>query len=269
MLLPQHSTEASRFSIHRALIGEVFSDRREKVVIATKAGIFRYDKAPDYSPCALRHSVIESLRRLNTDYIDLLQLHNPTPDQLSADPDIFATLEALRREGYIRAYGCSPKSPEDAVTMIRDFAVPVVQINLNMLDIRAVTCGVMAAASFAGAGIIARTPLCFGFLTGTLTAETIFPPQDHRSRWPKAQIRRWIEAAGEVLQASNAPSGQSPSQIALRYCLSYPEVASAIPGILTREEVEENAAASAMGPLPPSVIMKIEAMNREQRNFLG
>jgi aryl-alcohol dehydrogenase-like predicted oxidoreductase len=251
------------------LIGEVFAKQRERVVIATKAGLVRYDAPPDFSPAALRRSLSESLKRLQTGYIDLLQLHNPTPTLLAADSQIIATLDALCREGSIRAYGASAKTPADALAMIRDFNFPVVQLNLNMLDVRAVTSGVLAAATEARAGIIARTPLCFGFLGGGISAETIFAPEDHRSLWPRAQILRWIEAATEVLLAADAPPSQSPGQVALRYCLSYPAIASVIPGMLTAAEVEENAKAGAFGPLPPAIRARIEAINQERPSFLG
>lgn len=251
------------------LLGEVFEKRRDRVVIATKAGLHRYDAPPDFSPAALRQSLTESLRRLRTDHVDLLQLHNPTPQQLATDPEIVATLDSFRREGLIRAYGCSAKSPEDAIAMIREFDVPVIQLNLNMLDLRAVTSGALAAAMTARTGVIARTPLCFGFLGGTITAETKFAPEDHRSRWPRAQIVRWVETAGEVLRAANTPPDQSPSQVALRFCLSYPAVATVIPGMLFPAEVEENAKASALGPLPEAAVASIEAINRARSSFLG
>ncbi|CAA7618458.1 aldo/keto reductase [Magnetospirillum sp. UT-4] len=245
-----------------ALIGRAFAGRRERVVIATKAGFTRYDAAPDHSPASLRRSLEGSLERLGTDHVDLLQLHNAPIEQLRQDPDILATLQALRAEGRIRAFGLSIKTMDEGVAAIRDFAVPVLQLNLNMMDLRAIDSGLLELAEATGTGIIARTPLCFGFLAGTLSPDAEFAADDHRSAWPRAQIRAWAEGAALTLGAVADRPGQNGVVKALRFCLSYPAVSTVIPGLLRPAEVSEAAAAGRFGALSRDERASVEALNR-------
>lgn len=250
------------------LIGKAISGRRDRAVVATKAGYARWDQAPDYRPEALRLSLQGSLDRLGTDYVDLLQLHNASADLLRADPAIVAELNALVAIGKIRAWGVSVRSPSDGVAMIREFGAPVLQANFNMLDIRAAEAGLIALAAETGTGFIARTPLSFGFLSGAITRETAFGADDHRSRWPRRQVERWIEGSEALYQAAGPQPSQSRTQIALRFCLSYP-ISSVIPGMLSSGEVTENAAASDFGPLPEAAIHRIEALHKVENFFVG
>ncbi|HLI20072.1 MAG TPA: aldo/keto reductase [Stellaceae bacterium] len=250
-----------------ALIGAAFASRRDRVVIATKAGLPRFGDPADFSPAALRQSLDGSLKRLKSDYVDLFQLHNPPPDLFRAAPESYAALEALRCDGKIRAFGVSVKTPAEAVSILSSHDVAAVQVNLNMLDVRALESGLLDLAAAKGVAIIARTPLCFGFLAGGVTADTKFPPGDHRRSWPRAQIERWVRGAAAMQAAAQTPAGQSPGQAALRFCLSFPGVATVIPGILSPEEAEQNAAASAFGPLADSARDRIVALNREIELF--
>jgi aryl-alcohol dehydrogenase-like predicted oxidoreductase len=248
------------------LIGEVVRGRRDRVVIATKAGYQSWTAAPDYSPAALRASVEGSLARLGTDFIDLLQLHNAPADLLRAEPAISAALEDLKRAGKIRAWGVSAKSPEDGAAAIRTCGAAVVQANLNMLDLRTVTGGLVEAALAANAGLVARTPLCFGFLSGAAAAR--FAPGDHRAAWPERQIARWREGA-ELMFTKAAPAAPADrAATALRFCLCVPAVASVIPGILTPEEAARNAAAGDLPPLPAAQYEAVLALNRAHEFFV-
>ena len=241
---------------------------RDRVVIATKAGLESFTTPSDFSPAALRRSLEGSLKRLRSDYVDLFQLHNPPPNLFQRAPESYAALEALVREGKARAFGVSVKSPDEAIAILASHAVASVQVNLNMLDIRAVEAGLLDAATHAGTGIIARTPLSFGFLSGAVTADTQFPAGDHRRRWSRAQLARWVEGAAAMHGAAAVPPTQSRSQAALRFCLSFPQVSTVIPGILTPEEADENAIASEQGPLPDAARDSILDLNRQQDFFV-
>jgi aryl-alcohol dehydrogenase-like predicted oxidoreductase len=153
--------------------------------------------------------------------------------------------------------------------MLESHSISVVQVNLNMLDTRAVECGLLELAARRGVGVIARTPLSFGFLSGAVTATTEFPVGDHRRRWPRAQIERWVEGAQAMHDAAEAPDGQTRSQVALRFGLSFPEVSAVIPGILAPEEAEQNAVASDLGPLGDSARDRILQINRDVSFFIG
>ncbi len=248
------------------LIGDVFRGRRERIVIATKAGYRSWAATPDYSPAAIRASVEGSLARLATDYVDLLQLHNAPAELLRDRPEIVAALEDLRKAGKIRAWGLSAKSPDDGVAAIRKNGASVVQANLSMLDVRALTSGLVEAALTAKAGLIARTPLCFGFLSGGAAAR--FAPGDHRAAWPERQIARWREGAELMFTKAAPAAAKDRADTALRFCLSVPGVASVIPGILTPEEAERNAAVGDLPPLPAHQYEAVLALNRTHAFFI-
>ncbi|CAO3411502.1 aldo/keto reductase [Azospirillum largimobile] len=239
------------------LIGQAIRGRRERVVIATKAGHAGGGRKPDFSPEALRRSLEGSLHRLNIDHIDLLQLHGPSIADLRSNPAILDTLAGFQQEGVIRAFGVSASSPTNALTMVEEWRVPVIQVNLSMLDLRAVECGLLDAVARAGTGLIARTPLCFGFLTGEIAEDTVFPPEDHRSRWNGPQVARWSQAARRALASAGAWDRETCVQAALRFCLSFPEVSAVIPGLLTPRDVTENITASEFGPYLPADFERI------------
>jgi aryl-alcohol dehydrogenase-like predicted oxidoreductase len=246
------------------LIGECFKDRRNAVVIATKAGVTRLFEGMDVSASALRVSLEGSLRRLGTDYVDLFQLHNASAELVAEHPDLGEVLDRFQAEGKIRAYGFSTPAPADAAALLDYPKTTSFQVNCNVLDWRAVDSGLFEGAVTRRISIIARTPLAFGFLTGAITTDTVFSPDDHRSRWSRAKIRAWLESA-DALFAALTEAGYTGSRaaLALRFCLSFEPVATVIPGMLTPEEVRANVAACAEGPLDPLLMQCTERVYRQ------
>jgi aryl-alcohol dehydrogenase-like predicted oxidoreductase len=235
------------FGRSEELIGEAFSGRRNEVVVSSKGGMLADGKSHDFSPSHLRRSLEGSLRRLRSDYIDLYQLHSPAPDAYGEET--VAVLRAMQQEGKIRALGLSARSPAEALDGARRFGFPSVQVNFNLLDQRAIECGLLEAAGREGIGIVVRTPLCFGFLTGRYAAGDSFHEHDHRSRWSSGQRERWADAPRLFESLFTGLPGQTPAQFALRYCLSHAAVSTAIPGMLTASHVQENSKAGEQPPL--------------------
>jgi aryl-alcohol dehydrogenase-like predicted oxidoreductase len=248
------------------LIGQAFEGRRGRVVIATKAGYEAWDKPPDFSPATVVASAESSLRRLRTDVIDLFQLHNPPIESLRT-VELRDALATLQKSGKIRAWGVSAKSPAEAIAALQEFDVPVLQANFNMMDVRALD-GLLAEVASRNAGFIGRTPLCFGFLSGAISKETVFPPGDHRLGWSRAQLDNWIDGAADMLAAVHAAPGNEGAQSALRFCLAFPAISSVIPGIMTPAEAEQNARASEAGPLPAEAVEAILQINRQRQFFV-
>jgi aryl-alcohol dehydrogenase-like predicted oxidoreductase len=251
------------------LIGRAFAGRRDSVVIATKAGLAAYGDPPDFSPAALKDSLEGSLRRLRTDHVDLLQLHNPPPEVLRNLDDVVDAASELQRSGKIRAFGVSVRQPADGPLAIRAASPDALQLNFNVLDQRLLDIGLEAEASRTRTSLIVRTPLCFGFLSGSVDEGTEFAPDDHRSRWTRDQIRAWAEGSRSVKAVMNGAERQTPSQFALRYCLSFGAVASVIPGILSDAEARENGAASDLGPLAAEELAKIREIYLRSTQFIG
>ena len=249
------------------LIGRAFGQVRQRVVLATKAGYESWDRPPDFSADSIVASVERSLARFRTDYVDLLQLHNAPTEALRAD-ELQQAISQLIADGKIRAWGVSAKTPAEAIEALSLCKTPVVQANFNMMDVRALTSGLFDEVARHDAGFIARTPLCFGFLSGTIGRDTVYPPGDHRLGWSSAQLDNWIDGAQELLTAVSALPGKSAVESALRFCLSFPTVSSVIPGILTASEARENARASSLARLPAEAIEAILAINRSREFFV-
>ncbi len=238
------------------LLGTAFRGRRDRAIIASKAGREDYIWTAS-SPAHIRNSLDGTLARLGTDYLDVLQLHGPTLEDLRLNPGIIGVLGELKSEGRIRAYGISVNSPEEGIEAVNEFDFPVVQVNLNLVDQRAIQCGLIDLAATKKVGLIVRTPLCFGFLSGKMDTDVSFPETDHRSRWSPAQIGTWIAASSMFVESLESRDRQTKAQIALRFCLSFGPVSAVIPGILSADEARENASASPLGPLTDSEIETI------------
>lgn len=231
-----------------AVLGQVFKQRRDRVVLATKVGTLPhtgFHMPQNFSAAYITKGLEASLTRLGTDYVDLYQLHSP-PLDLPNWAEAVDTLEQLQRAGKIRAFGLSARSPADAKAAVAAHGFPVVQVNFNMIDQRAETTGLFALCAEQQVGVIARTPLCFGYLSGTMTGDEEFVGRDHRANWPREQLRRWAKAP-ELFNPLNAGTPRTLAQLALQFCLADPAVSTVIPGMLTRDQVLENTAA---GELP-------------------
>jgi aryl-alcohol dehydrogenase-like predicted oxidoreductase len=249
------------------LLGHTLSAVRDQVVFATKAGFVDAAGRQDFSPHHLRESLEGSLRRLRTEWVDLYQLHSPSIAELEADERIVATMEALVREGKTRTWGISVRNPDDGRQALARWTVPCLQVNLNLLDQRAADSGLLDLCAARRVGVIARTPLCFGFLTGRYE-DIQFDFDDHRRNWPPEQVRRWGESWRLFAERLTEHRTQTPAQLALRFCLSYPSVSTAIPGMLTAAQVEENATASDLGVLDADALRVIAEIYRGNTFFV-
>lgn len=250
-----------------ALLGATLQGVGDAVVIATKVGLLGPYGPQDFSPRHLRAALEGSLRRLRRDYVDLYQLHNPRVETLG-DPEMLETLRGFVKAGVVRALGVSVRTPEDGLAAAETPGIGAIQVNFNMIDQRAVEVGLLDRCRRENVGVICRTPLCFGFLSGKYSAATRFDARDHRSRWSEAQIARWADAPS-VFGSALDPAAGTPAQAALRFCLSYPAISTAIPGMLTPEQVDENAAASDLGPLAAEARRVVKRIYGEQVFFLG
>lgn len=251
------------------LIGETFKHVRHEVVIATKVGFVTAAGAQDFTPGYIEKSLDGSLEKLQTDYVDLYYLHSPPVSLLEEDDRVISTLRALQEKGKVRALGISTRSPDDGLIAATKFSFDALEVNFNLADQRALGNGLLDLCQQENVGVIARTPLCFGFLTGAYSIDSEFDSGDHRSSWPSGQITRWANAHQVFSSALKEDCGHTPAQLALRFCISYPAVSSAIPGMLTQREVEENALASDLGRFPQVQLRKLEQVYKSNTFFVG
>ena len=254
------------FGKSESIIGKTLKRHRNRLVYATKCGMVDATGLQDFSPQYMRQALEASLSRLQTDYIDLYQLHSPLIDLVTFGGEIIETLESLKQSGKIRAYGISVRSPEDGLIAVRDLGFTCLQTNFNLIDQRVIDSGLLSLCEIHGANIIARTPLVFGFLTGQYAATDNFAPDDHRRKWTPDQRKYWASAP-KLFETLICKESQTPPQFALRFCLSFPAVSVAIPGMLSRDHVLENAVASDMGRLPCHIINNIIAIYKQNIFF--
>lgn len=250
------------------LLGRTLADMRGRLLIATKAGFLEGGRAQDFSLACLDAALTESLRRLRTSYVDLFQLHSPPGESLDSDPGLLRWLAALKWQGRARAVGVSVRSPEDGLALVREQCIDTIQVNFNLADQRASESGLLDVCAARGIGVIVRTPLCFGFLTGVFGDSSTFDESDHRRRWPSEQRARWHEAAA-LFARCRPGAAETPAQLALRFCLSHPGVWTVIPGMLTASQVEENTAASDLGPLAARELEQVQGLYRDREFFLS
>lgn len=249
------------------LVGETFKEVRQKVVLATKGGFLDKSGTQDFAPQYIRRSLEESLRRLQTDYVDIYQLHSPPLGLLEGNDPLLTLLASFVKEGKVRVAGISVRSPEDGFAAVNQFGFKVVQVNFNMMDQRALSNGFFNLCEAKKIGLIARTPLFFGFLSGQYSANTSFGSGDHRGLRSPEQLEKWRQAYGLFAPMLKNGGEQTEAQKALRFCLSYP-ISTVIPGMLTREEVKENAASSVLGPLSSKDISELEKIYKTNEVFL-
>jgi len=236
-----------------SILGRALGPTWSSCFVGTKVGkIIRSGQlVTEFSPAHIQESAEQSLRRLRKDTIDLYQLHNP-PLSVVSDARVIECLEALRSQGKIRSWGVSARLVSEAVEMIRQgFVGASLQVVFNFVRQEA-SDTLFALAAERGIAVIARVPLEYGVLTGKFTQWTSFPADDHRLANLQPRLAQELEHAKALSFLTEAVGG-SLTIAALRFCLSFPEVTTVIPGARTPEQVRENVLALALGALPPSL----------------
>jgi aryl-alcohol dehydrogenase-like predicted oxidoreductase len=192
-------------------------------------------------------------KNLATDAIDLLQFH-VWHDGWADEPDFGNTVEKLKRDGIIRAFGLSLNrwEPENGIRAIRTGLVDAVQVIYNIFD-QAPEDELFPLCREMNVGVIARVPLDEGSLGGKMTLETRFPEGDWRARYFTLEnLKPTIERVEQLKKV--VPEGITLPELALRFVLSNPTVSTTIVGMRNPEHVRANIAYSDRGPLPADLI---------------
>jgi len=243
------------------VLGRALRGRRQEVVIATKFGhIVNEDKKVVYGDEKqilknLRLDVENSLRRLQTDYIDLYQLHEGGFDP---DPalELREILEDLVQEGKIRYYGWSTDLVDRAQVFAPGDHCASIQFRLNAIFDNPEMRRLCADFNLAG---INKDPLNKGLLTGKFTAATTFSDDDIRSQWgyQDDHMQRWLPAV-DVLREVLTSNGRTMAQGALATIWALDPRMIPIPGFKTVQQVEDNAGAMAFGPLDDGELQQVQ-----------
>jgi aryl-alcohol dehydrogenase-like predicted oxidoreductase len=248
------------------LLAQLRRKRSEKFFIATKTGRrLEPHIAGGYNRKNLTSFVERSLKNLNTEAIDLLQLHCP-PTKVYYMPEVFEVLDDLVKGGKLRYYGVSVEKVEEALKAIEYPNVQSVQIIFNMFRHRPSEL-FFEEAKKREVGVLARVPLASGVLTGKFKFNSKFEEDDHRNynregeAFDKGETFSGVEfslslKAVEELK-SICPEGISLTQFALRWILMFDAVTCTIPGAKRKEQVEENISAAELSPLTEKTMSEV------------
>jgi aryl-alcohol dehydrogenase-like predicted oxidoreductase len=248
------------------LLAQLKRERREEIHIATKAGRrLNPHVAEGYNRENLSAFVERSLKNLETDALDLMQLHCP-PTQVYYMPEVFGVLDDLVKQGKLKYYGVSVEKVEEALKAIEYPGVQSVQIIFNIFRQRPADL-FFAQAQRRHVGILARLPLSSGMLAGKMTRASTFASDDHRS------FNRFGESfdRGETFSGVDfelglqtveelrplVPMGWTMAEFALRWILMHDAVTCAIPGAKRPTQVEDNCRAADLPAIPEATMERV------------
>lgn len=249
------------------LIARLRRERSEPFFVATKAGRrLNPHTAAGYTAENVTTFVDRSLRNLEVERIELLQLHCP-PTEVYYRPEVFAALDALVASGKLRGYGVSVERVEEALKAVEYPGVESVQIIFNVFRLRPAELFFEVAARRRTA-VIVRVPLASGLLSGRFNSETLFPEADHRAfnrdgaGFDRGETFSGVDyevglAAVERLRPL-VPPGATLAQFALRWILMFDAVSCVIPGARRPDQVIANAAASELPPLDAATMAAVQ-----------
>jgi aryl-alcohol dehydrogenase-like predicted oxidoreductase len=248
------------------LIGRFLREHPDSgIVVATKMGRRAEQSPENYVLANFREWTDRSRRNLDTDCLDLVQLHCP-PSAVYGSTEVYDALDTLVADGRIAHYGVSVETVAQALEALRHPGVATIQIILNAFRLKPLD-EVLPRAAEAGVGILARVPLASGLLSGRYTRDTTFAADDHRTynrhgeafdageTFSGVDFETGVSAAQEF--AALAPEGVSPAQFALRWVIDQPGVTTVIPGARSADQAAANAAAAAVAPLDDATVAMI------------
>jgi aryl-alcohol dehydrogenase-like predicted oxidoreductase len=248
------------------LLARLRRERSEPFYVATKLGR-RLDPhvASGYTKANMTAFVERSLRNLEVEALDLVQLHCP-PSEVFENESVFEALEELVQAGKLRAYGVSVEKVSEAMRALQYPNMQSVQIIFNAFRLKP-SEAFFAAARERQVGIIARVPLASGLLTGKLSRQSQFAADDHRSfnrngesfdkgeTFSGVNYELGLQAVEEI--RALLPEGMTMAQFALRWILMFPEVTCAIPGAKNAAQAEANIAAADFPPISEESMRKV------------
>ena len=259
------------------LLADAFGHMRDQVVISTKIGYDFYnhtqrrgqqERPQDWSEKFLRFALEQSLKRLGTDYVDFLQLHNTKMDAIENDA-LFELMEEFVSEGKMRAYGLAlgPKIGwlEEGVKAMRERSLDGVQMIYNLLE-QDPGRALIAPARETRTSLFVRVPHSSGMLEGKYTEETTFAKNDHRRHRPKEWLLDGLKKI-EQLDFLTASRERTLGQTALKFVLASPEIASTLPNIYDYDQLEEFAAAPETPDLTEEELARIEELYENNFGF--
>ena len=252
--------------IAEEVLGKALQGWRDEVIVSTKFGRkpTEGNKANFYGAYAVQ-SGEESLRRLRTDYIDLLFFHSPFAAEEIHD-DVWAALDGLQAAGKVRFIGHSISKFADTQEMARTWAfqrkIDAIQVVYSLLNREAQV--LIRDLSAEGIGVVARESLANGFLSGAIGRDTVFQSGTLNARYEREEIVARVEQV-ERLSFLVRAEVQSMAQAALRWVLDEPGVSSVLTGAKNEMEVADCAGACNASGYGEEELLRADELH--QRDF--
>jgi aryl-alcohol dehydrogenase-like predicted oxidoreductase len=249
-----------------------FADK-DGVYVVTKLGRGpQFEGTTRYSKSRVKDSLAGSIRRLGVEMLDLAQLHC-IPIDVLRDGEIFTWLDDMRDAGMIQHWGASVETIEEGMLAMRSPTCTTLQTIFNLFRHDAID-SLLPAAQKNNVGIIVRLPLASGLLSGTMSKDTAFTPQDHRTYNRDGQaffvgetfsglpFEKGVRFA-DALKAW-VPQGMTLADMALRWILDQPAVSTIIAGVTKPHQLRANAAASRLDPLPRDLVQRLHDFYKDK-----
>ena len=231
------------------LVGKAVKGQREDWIIATKFGHkfhANFERTSHFDPKSVQSQLEDSLRSLQTDYIDLYQFHSGSNQEFD-NPDLWEMLARQVETGKIQAVGLSitTANPPLQIQKMSEYGISALHVIYNRLS-REPEQEIFPTCQKEDIGVLTRVPLASGFLSGKYSPDTQFTnPDDVRSQRDPESIRKQLLEV-EKIKAEEVPTGVDMAQWALAWCLRHPAVTTVIPGCKDVNQVEANARAVDM-----------------------
>lgn len=259
------------------ILAKAFPGSRDKKVYATKFGYDIYSNNGErkghsempqkFTSKDIRFSCEQSLKRLNTDYIDIYQLHNPRMDFINNE-EVLETLNALIKEGKIRSFGMA-LGPDigwlDEGIDSMNYSPETLQIIYNLLE-QEPSKFLFDKAKQTNTSLIARVPHASGIMDGSFTKDKVYSKDDHRSH----RRQKWMEAGLEAKDDFDflyKDSGRTIGQAAILFPLSVKNICTVLPNFTSHDEIEEYCKVSELEPLSNEEVEKIENLWVEKHSI--
>jgi aryl-alcohol dehydrogenase-like predicted oxidoreductase len=245
------------------LLGRAMKGRRDRFIVATKIGWQGFDGERQRSAYDTVEKLIagveSNLRRLQTDYVDVIQSHINF-----RDPTMEVFLEGFQKlqgQGKVGAYGVSTSDFDYLKAFNAGGGCATLQTDYSILN-RTPEDEIFSYCREHNIGVIVRGPLAMGILTGKFGPDSEFGEGDWRSRWQENPEEReqYLEDLDKVEQLQPLAQGRSLAQLALRFAMAHPAVSTVIPGARNVRQVRENVAAARLAPFTEEEWARIDAI---------
>ena len=245
------------------LLAKAMKGRRDQFIVATKIGWMDFDRENNVSAYdtveKLVAGVESNLKRLDTDYVDVIQSHIDFQD---ANMEVFVEgFQKLQDAGKVRAYGVSTSNFEYLQAFNSDNKAAVLQIDYSILN-RTPEADIFPYTIEKDIGVLVRGPLAMGILTGKFTKDTTFEENDFRQRWidNEDEYRIFLDDLAKVEKLKELTDGRTLGQLAIQFVMAHPAVTVAIPGAKRISQLEQNVQAALLPELTPEELHFIDEL---------